>query len=240
MQVIKRKIFLEDSIDRSSGTTYGTITASTFYLNVMLTQNIDNMGMFTDIPVSNASKVSADYFNQGGIITGFTESVVEDFRTYKQDTPYIVGFNTNSEVYKNYRGDIVTGVDRVTQINDDKIIYVTGVNEKDPRIGTTGQTSGLLYTDWPNEVRSTSDNETIPLTTFSYMSEGWNETNTSYSAITKEEYLFGIISPPEVKSDLFIDRGETSVIDKHLRLGEVRTLDELVKYGNGFYNINKI
>jgi hypothetical protein len=35
----------------------------------------------------------------------------------------------------------------------------------------------------------------IPLTTVSYIGEGFNETNTSLSASIKE-YLFGIISPP--------------------------------------------
>ena len=62
----------------------------------------------------------------------------------------------------------------------------------------------------------------------------------SLSAITKEEYLFGIISQPEVRSDVFIDRTITSITDLHLRLSEIRNLDSLIRYGNGFYNITKI
>jgi hypothetical protein len=51
MEVIKRKILLEDSIDRSSKDPkkWGTLTATTFYLNIFISQNIDDMGMFTDI-----------------------------------------------------------------------------------------------------------------------------------------------------------------------------------------------
>ena len=49
MELIKRKIVLEDSTDRNyNSSTWGTVTASTFYINVFLTQNIDDMGLFTD------------------------------------------------------------------------------------------------------------------------------------------------------------------------------------------------
>ena len=34
MEVIKRKISLEDSTDRSNGLNWGTLTATTFYINV--------------------------------------------------------------------------------------------------------------------------------------------------------------------------------------------------------------
>jgi hypothetical protein len=61
----------------------------------------------------------------------------------------------------------------------------------------------------------------------------------SLSALTKEEYLFGIISPPEVQSDVFIDRGITTVMDKHLRMSEIKNLGQLSRYGNGFYNLTK-
>jgi hypothetical protein len=240
MYTIKRKILLEDSIDRSNGPKYGTLTASTFYLNVFLTQNIDDAGLFTDIPVDQTSKLASDYFSDGVRVTGYTESLIEDLRTYKSTQPFIIGFNTNSEVYINHQGSIINGVDRVTELSNDKNVYTIGTNQNDPYIGTTGQTTGILYTDYLNENRLTLDNSSIPVTSIDYQGEGWNSTNTSYSALTKEEYLFGIISPPEVKSDVFIDRGVTSVLDKHLMLGEIRTLDELVKYGNGLYNINKI
>ena len=41
MELIKRTILLEDSIDRANySQTYGQITATSFYVNVMLTQNL--------------------------------------------------------------------------------------------------------------------------------------------------------------------------------------------------------
>jgi hypothetical protein len=109
-------------------------------------------------------------------------------------------------------------------------------------MGTTNQIYGLQYVDYTGKTRSVKINDTsirIPLTNFRYIGEGQNETNVSLSALTKEEYLFGIISPPEVKNDVFIDRGVTSVMDIHLRLSEIKNLGQLSRYGNGFYNLTK-
>ena len=81
--------------------------------------------------------------------------------------------------------------------------------------------------------------KSVPLTEMTFIGEGWNETNTSLSAITKEEYLFGITERPEVYSDVFIDRGDTTVFEKHLRLSEVESLEHLERYNNGFYRLVK-
>jgi hypothetical protein len=87
--------------------------------------------------------------------------------------------------------------------------------------------SGLKYLDYIDKNRDVlidGETTTIPLTTFHYVGEGFNETNTSLSAISKEEYLFGI-TPPEVESDVFIDRGVISVMDMHLRLSEIKIIN---------------
>ena len=68
----------------------------------------------------------------------------------------------------------------------------------------------------------------------------FSQTNTSLSAITKEEFLLGIISRPEVENDVFIDRGVVPVLDYHLRLSEIKNLGQLQQYGNGYYNIDRI
>jgi hypothetical protein len=109
-------------------------------------------------------------------------------------------------------------------------------------MGTTNQIYGLQYRDYSaNTINSIVNgiNTITQLSNFRYIGEGQNETNVSLSALTKEEYLFGIISPPEVKNDVFIDRGVTSVMDLHLRLSEIKNLGQLSRYGNGFYNLTK-
>lgn len=290
MELIKRKILLENSIDRTNKKTWGTLSASTFYINVMLTQNVDDMGLFidseyikkdvvnnpvdysvltqkltqlgytfpfmlgaqpqsTDLLANNSEKVSlrfpskseVNFYNFGNIsVTGSTDSKIEDVRSYAKDNPFRILFDTTTETYINYKGDTVNGVDRI-KMKGEPTTYVFDT-PNDINLGTQNQVSGIQYMDYSGFVRTIKTElgtETIPRTDFRYVTEGWNETNTSLSALTKEEYLFGIISPPEVESDVFIDRGTTSVTDLHLRLSEIKNLDQLSRYGNKLYKINR-
>lgn len=239
--LIKRKILLENSIDRNyNSPTYGSLTATSFFLKVMLTQSMDDMGIFTDIEYipSISGLTEVDFYDYGNmLVTGFTDSKLQELRSYDANDPFQVNFDINSETYVNYSGQTINGVDRVTLLGS-ATTYVFGTDSGDTQIGTVGQKSGILYQDFSGRTRSVgSDN--INETIVSYIGEGWNQTNTSLSGLTKEEYLFGIISPPEIESDVFIDRSSISVIEKHLKLSEIRTLDELVRYGNGFYTLNK-
>jgi len=275
MEYIKRKILLENSIDRGNNSpTYGVLTATSFYINVMLTQNIDDMGMFTNVeylpnlennntpvnydiltqkllasgftfpfmsgilpqvtPIDQSydirltGKTVSDYYNfTDKIITGETESRAQDVRSYSALDPYRLNFDVNSETYVNYSGGTVDGVDRVTKLGT-AFTYVFGADKNDINIGTENQKNGLLYTDFSGAN-----------TTISYIGEGWNETNITLSALTKEEYLFGIISKPEVESDVFIDRGITTIFEKHLKMSEITNLDELSRYGRGYFNLIK-
>jgi hypothetical protein len=290
MEVIKRKILLENSIDRTNPKTWGALTASTFYINVMLTQNVDDMGLFIDsefikkdsantpvdytvlktkltqlgysfpfmlgaqeqsiIPLLNKkdrkilrlpSKTEINYHNYGNLIlTGSTDSKIEDVRSYAKDNPFRILFDTKTDSYVNYKGDLINGVDRIKQKGEPTIYVFDTPNDLD--LGTPTQRHGIQYMDYTGLTRSVTTNdglESIPVTNFRFRTQGWNETNTSLSALTKEEYLFGIISPPEVESDVFIDRGETTVTDLHLRLSEIKNLDQLSRYGNRLYKINK-
>ena len=287
MDVIKRKILLEDSIDRSNGPTWGTITATTFYLNILITQNLDDMGLFTDIeyiPKSTTvtsqpnytllvdklsasgftfpfmtgatannmsgitgtnkltlrmpqSTVSNYYVYGNSIISGSTDSKLEDVRSYSKTDPYRIGFDVGAETYLNYKNISVVGVDRIKSMGEPKVYVFNTVNNAN--LGTSNQIYGLRYLEYSGNTRISSENISIPMANFYFVGEGWNKTNTSLSAITKEEYLFGIISPPEVQSDIFIERGVTSVMDKHLRLSEIKDLGDLSRYGNGYYNLNK-
>jgi hypothetical protein len=289
MEIIKRKILLEDSMDRSNGSAkWGTITASTFYLNILLTQNVDDMGLFIDSEFTSQDKVNgvvdysllvsklntlgytfpfmtgampqtltnvggtdkltlrlpdsteSDYYVFGNLpITGNTDSKIEDVKSYKSTNQFRINFNTATETYVNYNNLTVIGVDRIKSMGEPKI-YVFDT-ENDVNLGTNTQTTGIQYQDYSGTTMLMVDgiNTDVPLSTYRFIGEGWNQTNISLSATTQEEYLFGIISPPEVQSDVFIDRGATSVLDMHLRLSEIGNISELTRYGNGFYKLNK-
>lgn len=277
MELIKTKISLEQNTDRNyNSPTYGQVTASTYYVNIMLTQNVDDMGMFTDIiylpnfpnnytsvdytllvnklissgitfpfmfgqlpafsetninPQTRVTgKTDSDYYDfTNKIVSGFTDSRAEDVQSYDKNQPYKVGFDMTSETYTNYSGGTVNSVSRVTSTNPTAFTYVFDVDKNDPNIGTKNQKDGLLFIG-----------DQTPTAFISYIGQGWNETNTSLSAITKEEYLLGIISRPEIESDVFIDRGIVSVYEKHLKLSEITNIAQLSRYGGKYFNLTVI
>ena len=55
--------------------------------------------------------------------------------------------------------------------------------------------------------------------------------------VFREEYMFGISSMENVDSDIYIDRGINTAFEKHLKLGEVTSLEALEQYGNNFFKI---
>lgn len=290
--IINKKILLEDSIDRTANSpTWGQLTASTFYINININQNVDDMGIFTDtgyikaensidsipdysileqklllsgytfpfmygitpkelIGITGSTKLvlrltsatESNYYDYGNlIITGSTESKIEDLRTYDKQNPYQVGFDMNKVTYINYTGNLINGVSRVTSIGNPKIYVFDAAN--DNNIGSTRQTTGIQYQDFDGATKNVvSDNDTITIqpSNFRFIGQGWNQTNVTLSALTKEEYLFGIISSPEVQSDINIDRGITTVMEKHLKLSEIKNMGDLSRYGNGFYKLIRI
>lgn len=53
--------------------------------------------------------------------------------------------------------------------------------------------------------------------------------------ISRLPFYEGISYTPTEKIDVFIDRGSTSVFDRHIRLSEVKTLNDMLEYSNGSY-----
>ena len=247
MEIIKREISLRDVVPNGS-----------IYIKLNLTQNIDGLGQLTDLTYGDytlykTSDPNTDltfehpddyqkHYKKGDKIIMASDSKLTSVRSYKEGEPYIPGFDINRDSYDNYGWSPIDGVSRVTSTGSTgvEITYVIDA-KKDINIGTSGQTTGILYVDNPEGgIESNQTLDSYEMTTrVEYMSEGWNTTNISIDPQIQEEYLLGIISAPEVNSDVFIDRGVTSILDKHLRLSEIENLAHLTKYGNGFYNINK-
>ena len=67
-----------------------------------------------------------------------------------------------------------------------------------------------------------------------------NEEGKSYAYdayLTKEEYLTNFSLPPKVDVNVTIDRGGVSAFEKHYKLSECNTMQDLVNYGNNFFNL---
>lgn len=61
------------------------------------------------------------------------------------------------------------------------------------------------------------------------------------SGILKNEKYIGFIGSPKVESDLFIERDQYPIYERHQRLSEINNLAELFNYRNGYYTeINTI
>ena len=56
--------------------------------------------------------------------------------------------------------------------------------------------------------------------------------------IVKNDLLMNIIDEAEVQSNIFIERGKNSALERVERLGEVDNVGDLVKYGYKFFNVN--
>tara|TARA_R100001443_G_scaffold117151_1_gene140173 strand:+ start:83 stop:1027 length:945 start_codon:yes stop_codon:yes gene_type:complete len=52
----------------------------------------------------------------------------------------------------------------------------------------------------------------------------------------KEDWSLGHVFPPQIKNNVFIERGIISVFEEHYRLTEVKKLDDLEGYQGGFFN----
>jgi hypothetical protein len=73
-------------------------------------------------------------------------------------------------------------------------------------------------------------------TTFSYTVSVTDETD---YFVFKDEAKMGVVFTPKVYEEVFIERQSMSVFETQARLSEIRTLEDLVEYNNGFYNVTK-
>lgn len=81
----------------------------------------------------------------------------------------------------------------------------------------------------------TTYNDSLSKVEYSVTRE-YDETDSKFP-IMREEYRLGIAGPESVEGDIYIDRGINSAFEKHLKLGEVTSLEALENYGLNFFKI---
>jgi hypothetical protein len=74
-------------------------------------------------------------------------------------------------------------------------------------------------------------------TVYMFNSSGLTSNWMVQSAMTKNEALLNVVSDPEVQSDIFIERGKNSALERVERIGEVDNIGDLENYGYGFFNL---
>lgn len=72
-------------------------------------------------------------------------------------------------------------------------------------------------------------------TTYTHQAEDYE-----FNPLTRQDALVGITFQPKINADIYIDRGNNSAYERHLKLGEIKTMEDLENFqNNGFFNIQK-
>ena len=145
-------------------------------------------------------------------ITGYTTSTVNDLQQYG-----------NKELL--FNGKFKIGV----PVSGSSEVVGTFWGPSDDGLYTSYTINDISYYDYPDGT-----------TVFVVESSGLTPNMLICSAITKDEVLLNVIDETQIESNVFIERGKLSALERLERLGEVDNLGDLVKYGYGFFNISKI
>lgn len=159
--------------------------------------------------------ISYDY-----IFTGDTGMDIDDY-TY-DSVVTITGYTKSNLVELSLYGEkpYKPGVD----VSKDDSVYgrVTDINNS----FTAYTIQDIKYVDYP-----------FGVTTFEAKSKGLTKDTIKLVPITKNEALLKSVDEVQIFSNVFVERGKNSGYEKVQRLGEVKTLQDMEKYGYGYFKL---
>lgn len=180
------------------------------------------------------------------IVSGFTEDRLNDIKTYSEANPYQVGVNGVTNISYNNNGDITSidySIDGITY----KTFFPQSLNRNFSRInvgtpferygkqGLNSTTRTRGFTPIPVNRRDETNNRDVLYPTIFYYTPGGCDVE-EYNVI-KEEVKIGVVFPPKIEEEIFIERMSISVFEPHSRMRDISSLDQLEDYRNGYYNI---
>jgi len=231
---------------------FGQKIVNTIDISLFLTQDIDDMGLFTDqsfipkTPLLNKKPIGFNsfqygrlagaplnfYFSNVATVTGTTDDgILKQVKSYRKDSSgndiYVPNLNVSQDPKNVFNGVLTDSLTYTT--------YKIGANKNNI------QNTGVLFTTYKDIFVKTNDefgkSLTYNKTEFTASNGGWNQYNTSLSAnIKKEEYL-GVVFKPEVKSVVFINRGIADIFERHSILSEIKTTNDIDTNRGGFIRI---
>lgn len=159
--------------------------------------------------------ISYDY-----IFTGDTGMDIDDY-TY-DSVVTITGYTKSNLIELSLYGEkpYKPGVD----VSKDDSVYgrVTDINNS----FTAYTIQDIKYVDYP-----------FGVTTFEAKSKGLTKDTIKLVPITKNEALLKSVDEVQIFSNVFVERGKNSGYEKVQRLGEVKTLQDMEKYGYGYFKL---
>jgi len=135
----------------------------------------------------------------------------------------------------------VTGITK-SRVND---LAQYGVNKFLPGLVVTGTSGivGIYYGTNQNGVVTYSIDNVVfydypnGTTIYNILSSGITSDMITQVPIVKDEALIGVVMEPEVQSNVFIERGKNTALERIERLGEIDNMGDLEKYGYSFFNV---
>lgn len=190
---------------------------------------------FTGVTVDNQLG-TVTFTQQGGKWSGipinynyiFTGDGGNDVTQYYSSNftqvPFSVSGFTNSKLNTLRRwGPNAFSVGYVMNLGNNNLGYIEEITSE----YTSYTINNITYLDFPNKK-----------TIFLVNSSGFTPNNLILSGLTKDELLLDFVSDPEIRSDVYVERGKYSGFEQLQRLGEVDNMGDLVRYGYGFFKIN--
>ena len=201
----------------SAVTSLSAITSATTKMESLSAYAFDNQGIYCDITYYVGATLS-------GYSSGYTILPIESGYTYGIEYNETVNFvKENTEYYlkKENKKQIPTTRNSVSAHSISYPIYVYKLKELD---GADFKTEiNLIDKDLKPNYSNYTD------------IEEYNGINV-YPTF-KQEYLMDIGSMENIDSDIYIERGINAAFEKHLKLGEVASLEALLQYGSNFFKI---
>ena len=189
---------------------------------------------FTGVTVNNTLG-TVTFTQQGGkwagiplnynyIFTGDSNNNVSShYSSNYTQVPFIVSGFTNSRLNSLRRwGPNPFTVGYVMTVGKNSIGYVEEITND----YTAYTINDVSYLDFNNKK-----------TIFYVNSSGFTSIDLIASGLTKNELLLDFVFDPEIRSDVYVERGKYSGFEQLQRLGEVDNIGDLTRYGYGFFKI---
>ena len=231
----------------------GDKVVNTIDIDIFLTQKFDDMGIFTDMsynpltPYLTTPPSTMGPFNsfvygrfpraplsfylpgQINVLGDCDDSQLDQVKSYRVDLV------TNQPIYQaglDLAKDIHVTFDGVISTTNNSITYVLGADKNN--IPNTGVHFVTFTEEYVNGVDEDGNTRRYRKTNFSTKLSGTDTNNVTLSALTKNEEYSGIVFPPEVKSEVFIDRGIADIFERHAMLSEIKSSSDIDDNRGGY------
>jgi hypothetical protein len=153
-----------------------------------------------------------------GNLTGQTQDYLNDY----DYMPGYTGFTAFTY--------IALGQSRISELKKYGEDVYSGVTGGTDTIGiySAYTIDGLYYKDYSDGYTMITGN-----------TSGYTKEDVINTVITRNEHFLGFVDEPTIYSDVFIERGKQSVMERNLRLGEIENIGEFNIYGNGYFTVKK-